>query len=302
LFDLQPCTAYIPPVAYLVFVSIVWSASFGIFKTQLSALDPALTAFLRLLLATLAFLPFLRLRNIGARARVELMVIGAIEYGAMYLMFNASFQYLDGWQVALMTLTTPLYIIAIDGIWTRSLRPRFVVAAVLAVAGGTLAMFRSSHSLPDSLTGALFVQGANLCFSLGQILYRRARSRSAAVGDLHLFALLYAGAVLCTGIDVALNGSAAQIADIGARQWLALIYMGIVSSGLCFFLWNLGATKVSAGTLAALNNLKVPTAIAVSILFFGENAGRWELLATGLAVMLAGVWIAERKPAPPRAT
>jgi len=283
-------------VAYLVTVSLIWSASFGIFKTQLASLDPALTAFLRLTLAALAFLPFLRIRGLSAKARLELMAVGAVEYGAMYLLFNASFRYLDSWQVALMTLTTPLYIIAIDALWTRHIKPRFILAAALAVAGGTLAMFRSNHSLPDSLTGALLVQGANLCFSLGQILYRRARTRSAGIRDANLFALLYAGAVLCTGINVALNGSLALIANIGPQQWLALIYMGLVSSGLCFFLWNLGATKVSAGTLAALNNLKVPTAITVSILFFGEYAGRWELLATGLVVMLAGVWIAERQP------
>lgn len=277
---------------YLILVSLVWSASFGLFKTHLSALDPALTAFLRLVLAMLLFLPFLRLARLPAKLRLALMAVGAIEYGAMYLFFNAAFHYLDSWQVALMTLTTPLYVIAMDGLWTRSLRPRFVLAALLAVAGGALALFRNSHALPDSIAGALLVQGANLCFALGQLLYRRVRAKVTEVADVNLFALLYAGAVLCTAADVLFNGSARGIADIGGAQWLALAYMGLISSGLGFFLWNVGATRVSTGALAVLNNLKVPTAILVSIVVFGERAGRWEFLVLGLAAMLAGIWLA----------
>jgi drug/metabolite transporter (DMT)-like permease len=297
LFDFKKQLLYILPVPYLVAVSLVWSASFGIFKTHLAALDPSLTAFLRLLLALLVFLPFLRLKGLSGRARLAFLAIGAVEYGAMYLFFNASFQYLDGWQVALMTLTTPLYVIAIDAVRAGRIEPRFLLAATLAVAGGILAMLKTSHPLPDSISGALLVQGSNFAFALGQILYREARAKTGAVRDRDLFALLYAGAAVCAAAGVTWNGSAREVASITAAQWLALGYMGIVSSGLCFFLWNVGATKVSAGVLAALNNLKIPLAILVSIAFFGESAGRWELLLAGLLVMSAGVWLAGRRPA-----
>ncbi len=282
---------------YLVAVSLLWSASFGIFKSTLVSIDPALTAFLRLALSMLVFLPFLRLRGLSGRMRLQYFAIGAVEYGAMYLFFNAAFRHLDAWQVALMTLTTPLYVIAIDAIRARRLEPRFVLAACLAVAGGLLAMLKTTHSLPDSLAGALLVQGANLSFALGQILYRALREKTGAVRDRELFALLYAGGTLFAAAGVLAGGSAEQTASITGTQWLALAYMGAVSSGLGFFLWNVGATRVSAGMLATLNNLKVPLAILVSIVFFGESAGRWEFLAAGLVVMTAGVWLAGRRPA-----
>jgi drug/metabolite transporter (DMT)-like permease len=282
---------------YLVAVSLVWSASFGIFKSTLVSIDPALTAFLRLMLSMLVFLPFLRLRGLSTRMRLFYFGIGAVEYGAMYLFFNASFRHLDAWQVALMTLTTPLYVIAIDAIRTRKLEMRFLLAATLAVAGGVLAMLKTTHTLPDSLAGALLVQGANLSFALGQILYRALRERTKEVRDRELFALLYAGGAVFAAAGVLADGCAGEIASISSSQWLALAYMGAVSSGLGFFLWNVGATKVSAGMLAALNNLKVPLAILVSIVFFGESAGRLEFLIAGLLVMTAGAWLAGRRPA-----
>ncbi|MFM7261548.1 MAG: hypothetical protein ACKO3W_13190, partial [bacterium] len=45
-------------------------------------------------------------------------------------------------------------------------------------------------------------------------------------------------------------------------QWLTLIYLGVGASGVGFFLWNVGATKVAPATLAVMNNAKVPLGVA----------------------------------------
>jgi drug/metabolite transporter (DMT)-like permease len=54
------------------------------------------------------------------------------------------------------------------------------------------------------------------------------------------------------------------------EQWKSIVYLGIVASGLGFFLWNKGATKVNPGTLAAFNNAVVPLAVISSLFVFGE--------------------------------
>jgi len=36
-------------------------------------------------------------------------------------------------------------------------------------------------------------------------------------------------------------------------QWLVLAWLGLVASGLGYYLWNLGATLVDAGTLAVIS-------------------------------------------------
>ena len=75
-----------------------------------------------------------------------------------------------------------------------------------------------------------------------------------------------------------------------------MLYLGAIASGLAFFLWNLGATRVGTGTLAVLNNLKVPLTVAVSLLFFGEQADVFRL-SLSFALFGVALWLAERKPA-----
>jgi drug/metabolite transporter (DMT)-like permease len=79
---------------------------------------------------------------------------------------------------------------------------------------------------------------------------------------------------------------------------VTIIYLGAVASGACFFLWNVGSTRVNAGTLAAINNAKIPLGIACSLLLFGEKADVPRLLVGG-ALMACGVWIAGEKPRGP---
>ena len=84
-----------------------------------------------------------------------------------------------------------------------------------------------------------------------------------------------------------------------AGQVLALLYLGLIASGLCFFLWNSGAKRTSAGVLSVMNNLKIPLAVACSLLFFGEE-GNIPALIGGGAVILAALLLgrtAERRAA-----
>ena len=71
------------------------------------------------------------------------------------------------------------------------------------------------------------------------------------------------------------------------NQWAILVYLGIVASGICFFLWNRGARLVSAGQLAVMNNLKIPLAVAVSLFVFREPANVYTFLAGALLVGVA---------------
>ncbi len=89
-------------------------------------------------------------------------------------------------------------------------------------------------------------------------------------GDVRLFGYMYLGAVLVTG---AFCGATTELHDfsLSGVQVLVLIYLGVLPSGVAFFLWNVGAKRVNAGVLAVFNNLKIPLAIVVSLVVFGEK-------------------------------
>ncbi|HVT74293.1 MAG TPA: EamA family transporter [Lacunisphaera sp.] len=282
-------------MVYLVLVSFLWAFSFGLIKGRLTGIDSSFISAARLLLALVVFLPFLRVRGLRAKAAGALAGIGAIQFGLMYLAYNESFRYLAAWQVALFTITTPVLVTLLADALDRRFRPRALGAALLAVAGTAVIIWQAPGG---TLTGVLLVQVSNLAFAAGQILYRRVRQWPGLPSERASFAWLYLGGFAVAAAAMFLHGD--RTITLNGSHLLVLAYLGLIASGLGFFLWNKGALQVNAGVLAVMNNAKVPLAVACSLLFFGESAHLPRLLAS-LALLGAGVWLAGKPPALPPA-
>jgi drug/metabolite transporter (DMT)-like permease len=275
-------------MVYLIVVSLIWAFSFGLIGRYLQGVDAAVVSAARLGLALLVFAPLLRIRTLPGRTALALAGIGGLQFGVMYLLYIQSFRYLQPHEAALFTITTPLFVTLFADAMDRRLRWAALAAAVLAVLG-TLPVARGAKDLSLTLTGIMLVQLSNAAFGIGQVLYKRLRSR-IELRDRDVFGLMYAG-----GLAVALSLLVTRDVSLAltASQMATLLYLGALASGVGFFLWNVGATKVAAGTLAVMNNAKVPLGVAVSLLFFGGSADLSRLLVS-LAVMGAAVWLAQR--------
>jgi drug/metabolite transporter (DMT)-like permease len=232
-----------------------------------------------MLLSFALFLPLLRLRNMRARNAAFLAMIGMIQYGLMYMTYISSFQFLKAYQVALFTILTPLYVAVLNDFFQRRFTGLFLATAVLAIIGTAVIVFRDIHE-GDFRTGFILVQISNLSFALGQILYKKGMEQQNHSQDSQVFALLYLGALLVT-FPSALYSTGGSIPALNSNQVLTLLYLGLLPSGICFFMWNLGARKTNAGFLAVANNLKVPLAVACSMIFFHEKGNITRLLVGG---------------------
>ena len=274
---------------YLIAVSLLWAFSFGLIKRHLAGVDSAFVATIRLGLSLVVFLPFLRLRGVSVRIGLTLAAIGAVQFGVMYLAYIESFRYLHAYEAALFTITTPIFVTLLVDCFERTLRPRALGAALLAVIGTGIIVVKSTD-LKLTLAGLGLVQLSNVAFAFGQVFYRRLRKQHAALKDREIFALLYTGAVIVA--VAALIGRGVSFNLTPPQLW-TLLYLGVVASGIGFFLWNKGALQVKGGTLAVMNNLKVPLAVACALLFFGESADLPRLVAS-LLVLGAAVWLAEK--------
>ena len=85
----------------LVLSSVLFSLSFGLIKAVVAPIDPFMVAFLRLAIALAVFSPRLR----RSTREPDLLAIGFVQYGVMYCLYIASFRYLAGHQVAILTTT-----------------------------------------------------------------------------------------------------------------------------------------------------------------------------------------------------
>jgi len=276
---------------YLALVSLLWAFSFGLIKEGLAGLDAAPIAAARLALACLCFLPLLRPRLVSARERWNLAAIGMVQHGMMYLFYLHSYRFLGAHEVAAFTIFTPLFVVWSNDLARRRAHGRFLVTAAMAVAGAAVILAQRAPR-PGLLRGFALVQLSNVCFAAGQIAYREFRRGRPELPDHSIFGWLYLGSLLPV-VPALAAGGGRGLAEAGPRQWLILGYLGAIASGAGFFLWNKGATRVNPGALAVWNDLKIPLAVIVSIVVFGERAepGR---LALGLAILMAALVINER--------
>ena len=283
-------------MALLLIVSFIWAFSFGLVKS-LAGLDPTAIGAARLAVSLLVFLPFLRAGRLGAARVASLALIGTVQFGAVYILYLRAYAHLPAYEIALFTITTPIFVTLLDAAAERRWRMRFLAAAALSVAGAGVVLWRS---IGDSgVTGGfILMQLSNLCFACGQVAWRRERRKIPSDrSDASVFAITYAGGFALTMAVSLFTTNWHRFAPTGV-QWLTITYLGAIASGLGFFLWNVGATRVNAGALAAFNNAKIPLGIAVSLLVFGEKADMGRLLAGG-ALMALGVWTAGgRREAP----
>lgn len=278
---------------YLALVSLVWAFSFGLIKRYLGGVHPAFVAWARMTIALPLFLPFLKLKKLPPRLALHLAVLGAVQYGLMYVSYLWAFRYLDAYLVALFTIFTPLYVGLIAALFSRRFRAIWLASAVLAVAGAAVVIYRGGAG-EGGWKGFFLMQISNLCFAFGQVEYKRIRPRFAALADREVYALLYLGAAAVTAAGTSLLGGWVSPASLGGEQVLVIIYLGVLASGLCFFWWNLGAVIVNPGRLAVFNNVKIPLAVAAAVIVFGETA-HWPGLLAGAGVMAAGIWLAREK-------
>jgi len=280
---------------YLLIVSLVWAFSFGLIKGALTGLDANFVAAARLVISLAVFLPLLRLRGVDGKLRWRLLLIGAVEYGLMYVAYTYAFQFLQAYEVALFTIFTPLYVTLINDAYSRRFHGIALAATVLAIAG--TAIVKEGNLLrPDVITGFLVVQVSNLAFAFGQVDYKEVMKAHPELKDTRIFGLLYLGGAVAAGLP-ALITTPWQSMSLTGTQMLVLLYLGAIASGVCFFLWNVGARKVNAGTLAVFNDLKIPLAVTVSLVFFGEQASIPNLLLGGavvLAALLLNEWSVKR--------
>lgn len=270
---------------WLLLVSLAWAFSFGLIKGNLSGVDSNFVAFVRMAFSFLVFLPFIRFKKTGFKLSWKLALTGIFQFGVMYIAYIASFKTLKAYEVALFTIFTPIYVTLINDAIERRFNPLHLVTAALAVLGTWVV--ESGQSLSGGiLNGFLLVQVSNLAFAFGQIYYRKLMSTADGLKDRDVFGILYLGAVMVTGL-VTLLFTPLQSIDLTTKQIWTLAYLGIFASGICFFFWNLGARRVNAGALAIFNDLKIPLAVAVSLLVFAEQVSWVNLLIGGGTVVLS---------------
>lgn len=287
-------------MAYLWIVTALWAFSFSLIGVYLAGqVDSYFAVFSRIFLACLVFLPVIAWRRVPPGLAVKLMAIGGIQLGVMYLFFYNAFIFLTVPEVLLFTVFTPIYITLLYDLFRRRFTVWYLATAALAVFGA--GMIRYNPLSQSFLIGFFLVQGANICFALGQVAYkhlieRRQKTNQENPPQYAVFGFFYMGALVASFIGLLIWGDLDKLPTTG-MQWGILLWLGIASSGLGYFLWNKGATIVDSGALAIMNNALVPAGLLVNLLIWNQDVDVLRLFSGG-ALILAALWFNESRVKP----
>jgi len=282
-------------VPLLIIATLLWAFSFSLIGEYLAGqVDSYFSVLVRVGLAALVFLPFLRFKGYSLRILLLYMLLGAIQLGVMYLLSFQAYLYLTVPEFLLFTVMTPLYItLTYDLLRGTKLRWGYAFSTLLAVIGA--AIIRYSQVSENFWTGLLLIQGANICFAVGMVGYKR-------LMEIHpmpqhsAFSWFYLGAFLIVAIAWFMLGNPEKLPTT-SLQWGILVWLGVGASGLGYFLWNYGATQVDAGTLGIMNNALIPAGLLVNLAIW-QTQPHWPSFIIGGSVIAASLWVNQRWVAP----
>jgi len=254
---------------YLIIVSILWSFSFGIIKFGLTGLDSIFISFFRSLIAFI-FFSSLTVYNIKKFSfDTKLIIIGAIQFGLMYVFYIQSYQYLPAYLIATFTITTPIFVVLFSqALMKESFSKNGILSVILVLIGSLMMRFNLANPL-DYWFGFILIQCANIFFASGQIMFKKWHTENSDKDIVHNFSQMFFGATIVTSLFYFQTLDVQNI--LSTTNLLSLIFLGLCSTGIGFLLWNIGATKVSNTRLAIMNNVVIPLAVLNSFFIFGED-------------------------------
>ena len=270
---------------YLILVTILWAFSFSLIGEVLAGqVDSYFAVLIRVLLASLVFLPFTKFRGIQTKLKLQIMLIGTVQIGLMYIFLYKSFLFLSVPEVVLFTVFTPIYVTLFYDGFKSQFKPLYLISTGLAVFGAYIIRYQNISE--DFITGFLMVQGASICFALGQSAYKKVMESHKEINHRDVFGYFHFGALIVSVISFALFANPEKLSP-SLIQWSVLVWLGVMASGLGYFLWNKGACLVDAGILAIMNNALVPVGLLVNLIIWEKTSNYFLLFLGSLIIGLS---------------
>lgn len=274
---------------YLIIVTILWAFSFSLIDEYLAGqVDSDFAVLSRVVLAAMVLFPVTRWRGVRSELVWGMIIVGAMQFGITYLCLYRSFRFLTAPEVMLFTIMTPVFVTLFDDALNRRFTPPALLAALLAVAGA--AVIRYDGVTGDYILGFLLMQLANASFAAGQVGYKNlVKWYPTDIPPLRFFGYFYIGALIITVPSYILFGDTSLMPQT-TIHWTVLLWLGFGASAAGLFLWNHGATKTDAGTLAVMNNVVIPVGLLVNLLIWNREADLLRLVM-GATIMVLALWI-----------
>lgn len=281
-----------PAVPALLAAMTIWGATYVVTKVALPDVGPFTIMLLRLVIATVALVPFAWRQ--GYRPKLSLQkqfVLFALTGMVLHLGFEIlGLEFTSASTAVLIIATAPVVTAALSIVFLgERLKARQGVGIALSIAGVILISgAQAPAGYPLSWVGSLLVFAGVLSWGIFTVQGKKMSttlpwlvSTTAATGAAVLLSLpLAVGEIAVSGMPRFTAGAIA-----------AILYLGLFAQAIAYAIWNLALEHVDGTVAGAYVNLVPVTGVGLA-LAAGETLTPLQL--AGGATVALGVWLNHR--------
>ncbi|RUO30865.1 EamA family transporter [Aliidiomarina sedimenti] len=283
----------------LLLLALVWGSSFMLIKKGLLSYTPTEVAALRLAAAAAALAPFAlwRLRTVKGKQWLVLLSVGMTGSLLPAFLFAFAQTQLDSGVTGTLNALTPLFTLIIGALlFSQWVSRRTIVGLGIGFAGTLLLVLVQGNGLVALNAYALFIVLATLCYGLNLNFIKNylPNLSPVTITGVSLLMVLPVAVLYLAGPADVVNKLAS-----GPQAWwslLAVVTLGVIGTALALVLFNHLVQIASAIFASSVTYLIPIVAITLGVLD-GELISIYQV--AGMALILFGVWSANRQPCTP---
>ena len=284
-----PLTAFLS----LILAMLIWGSSFVALKASLNDTQPYTIMFLRMFIASLCFILFIKsfLKYKFTRKDIKLILLLSLFEPALYFIFEVNaLRFTSASQAGVITSTMPIITAIFAGLFIKELiTRRLILGSILSMVGVIILSTNAnttSHAT-NPLLGNILELGAMVCAAGYTIVAKHLSSKFSALfitaSQSFIGALFFLPFFL---YEYSLYGFHTSYSSM-----LWILYLGVIVTLGGYGLYNFALTKIDASRAAVFINLIPIFSVILAYLLLGELLNTIQIFAS--IIILTGVIIAE---------
>ena len=270
---------------YVAIAMLTWSSAYAAIAYGLAGFTPGEVALARLLLGSICFVLWMRIRGLRLpplAAWPALLALGVIGLSVYHLCLNYAETRIASGTAAIIIALAPAATAAASAVWLRErLSRRAITGLVIALAGVVLVVLTSGETVSFQPKAALVLVSvvASAIYFTAQKPFS-GRYGAEAVTTVTILGGALGALPFGLGLPHALTvASASRIA--------ALVWLGVAPTFLGYLTWNMALHRASVSKVSSFIYSSTPIALLISWIWLGEQPG-WATLIGG-AIVVGGV-------------
>lgn len=280
---------------FLVAVAMLtWSSAYAAIAYGLGGFTPGEVAFARLLLGSICFLLWTRIRGLPLpplAAWPPLLALGVVGLSVYHLCLNYAETRIASGTAAIIIALAPAATAATSALWLRErLSARAIVGLAIALSGVVLVVLTSGRNVsfqPKAVLVLVSVLATAIYFPLQKPF-------SARYGVEAVTTVTFFGGILGT-LPFAMGLPHALLTAPHSRI-AALVWLGLAPTFLGYLTWNMALQRASVSKVSSFIYSSTPVALLISWVWLGERPAGVTLI--GAAIVVGGVILTNTRGRP----